>query len=217
MLTVYRTVRGYGQAELEINKSRFIAYVNRVETEEAALSFIEKIRKQHWDATHNCAAYITGDNDHQQKADDDGEPSGTAGRPTLEVIKKSALSNTAVVITRYFGGIKLGAGGLVRAYGKSTTAGLTAAGIVECQLHTRISACFDYALLGAVENNLRNQHYQIIDKLFAEQVTVITLAPSGQESVLETKLIDWTSGRITLDHVGHEYVETNLRLPGLSG
>lgn len=217
MVTNYHTVRGYGQAELEINKSRFIAYVDRVETEEAALTFIEKIRKQHWDATHNCAAYITGEHDRLQKADDDGEPSGTAGKPILEVIKKSALSNTVVVITRYFGGIKLGAGGLVRAYGKSTTAGLTAAGIVERQLHTRIAACFDYTLLGTVENNLRNQQYQIVDKLFTEQVTVIALAPTGQESILETKLTDWTSGRVSLVQTGHEYVETSIRLPGLNG
>lgn len=217
MVTIYHTVRGYGQAELEINKSRFIAYVDRVTTEEAALAFIEKIRKHHWDATHNCAAYITGENDRQQKADDDGEPSGTAGRPILEVIKKSALSNTVVVITRYFGGIKLGAGGLVRAYGKSTTQGLAAAGIVQCQLHTRIAASFDYALLGTVENNLRNQHYQIADKLFTEQVTLSILAAAGEEDKLETKLTDWTSGRVKIEQTGNEYVETNICLPGLSG
>lgn len=214
MVTNYHTVRGYGQAELEINKSRFIAYVDRVETEEAALAFIEKIRKHHWDATHNCAAYITGEHDRLQKADDDGEPSGTAGKPILEVIKKSALSNTVVVITRYFGGIKLGAGGLVRAYGKSTSAGLTAAGIVERQLHTRIAACFDYTLLGTVENNLRNQQIQIVDKLFTDQVTMVALAPAGQETILETKLTDWTSGRVSLTQTGHEYVETSIRLPG---
>ena len=217
MVTNYHTVRGYGQAELEINKSRFIAYVDRVETEEAALAFIEKIRKRHWDATHNCAAYITGEHDRLQKADDDGEPSGTAGKPILEVIKKSALSTTVVVITRYFGGIKLGAGGLVRAYGKSTSAGLTAAGIVERQLHTRIAACFDYTLLGTVENNLRNQQIQIVDKLFTDQVTVVALAPTGQETILENKLTDWTSGRVSLTQTGHEYVETSIRLPGLNG
>lgn len=217
MVTNYHTVRGYGQAELEINKSRFIAYVDRVETEEAALAFIEKIRKRHWDATHNCAAYITGEHDRLQKADDDGEPSGTAGKPILEVIKKSALSNTVVVITRYFGGIKLGAGGLVRAYGKSTSAGLAAAGIVERQLHTCIAACFDYTLLGTVENNLRNQQVQIVDKLFTDQVTVVALAPTGQETILENKLTDWTSGRVSLTQTGHEYVETSIRLPGLNG
>lgn len=217
MVTIYHTVRGYGQAELEINKSRFIAYVDRVTTEEAALAFIEKIRKQHWDATHNCAAYITGENDRQQKADDDGEPSGTAGRPILEVIKKSALSNTVVVITRYFGGIKLGAGGLVRAYGKSTTQGLAAAGIVQCQLHTRIAASFDYSLLGTVENNLRNQQVRIADKLFTEQVTLIILAAAGEEDQLAAKLTDWTSGRVKMEQTGNEYVETNVCLPGLNG
>src|SRR5690606_30111907 len=142
MLHSYYTVKGYGEHEINIQKSRFIAYINRATTEEEAQEFIQKIKKQNSDATHNCSAYLIGENDRIQKANDDGEPSGTAGVPILEVLKKKKLKDTVVVVTRYFGGIKLGAGGLIRAYGKSTSEGLDATGIVERRLmrvmHTKI-------------------------------------------------------------------------------
>ena len=210
MNTKYYTVQGYGHREIEINKSRFISYVNRVVTEEEALAFIETIRKRHWDATHNCSAYVIGDNDQHQKSSDDGEPSGTAGKPILEVIKKMNLKDTIVVVTRYFGGIKLGAGGLVRAYGKSAAAGLEAAGIIERQLYTLLAVQIEYALLGTVENNLRNHHYLITDKQFAATVTVFALAPSGQEAVLEAKLADWTSGQAQVEYLEQQYVDVPL-------
>src|SRR5690606_36119864 len=116
MLNKYYTVKQAGSHEIIIQKSRFIGYVERVNTENEANEFIQKIKKQHYNATHNCSAYIIGDHDQIQKANDDGEPSGTAGIPMLEVLKRLNLKNTAVVVTRYFGGIKLGAGGLIRAY-----------------------------------------------------------------------------------------------------
>src|SRR5699024_5195396 len=121
MLTEYYTIKGEGSHEVIIQKSRFIGYVKRVVTEEEAQSFIQTIKKKHHDATHNCSAYIIGDHDQIQKANDDGEPSGTAGVPMLEVLKRQTLKNTAVVVTRYFGGTKLGAGGLIRAYGSTTS------------------------------------------------------------------------------------------------
>lgn len=120
----YKTVKGYGEKEIVISKSRFIAYVDRAETEEEAINFINKIKKMHYNATHNCSCYMIGEHNQIQKANDDGEPSGTAGVPMLEVLKKQGLQDTVVVVTRYFGGIKLGAGGLVRAYGKATTEGI---------------------------------------------------------------------------------------------
>src|SRR5690625_617238 len=121
MLTKYYTVKKSGSTQLMIQKSRFIGYIKRVETEEAAQEFINSIKKKHYDATHNCSAYIIGEHDQIQKANDDGEPSGTAGVPMLEVLKKQNLKDTAVIVTRYFGGIKLGAGGLIRAYGSTTS------------------------------------------------------------------------------------------------
>ncbi|MBO1910908.1 YigZ family protein, partial [Microvirga sp. 3-52] len=131
----YRTVKGYGESEYVIQRSRFITFVMRVETEEEALDFINNIKKMHHTATHNCSAYMIGEHDDIQKANDDGEPSGTAGVPILEVLKKQKLKDTAIVVTRYYGGIKLGGGGLIRAYGRAASDGIAAAGIVACRLH----------------------------------------------------------------------------------
>jgi uncharacterized YigZ family protein len=119
----YLTVKGFGETEIIIQKSRFLTYVNRAETEQQAQAFIEEIKLKHKSANHNCSAYLIGEHDSIQKANDDGEPSGTAGFPMLEVLKKQGLKDTVVVVTRYFGGIKLGGGGLIRAYGKATTEG----------------------------------------------------------------------------------------------
>lgn len=210
MSSVYRTVADYGTAEIEITRSRFIAYVDRAESEAQAVAFIEKIKKKHWDATHNCSAYVVGNNDQFQKADDDGEPSGTAGKPILEVIKKSGLKDTVIVITRYFGGTKLGAGGLVRAYGKAASAGLEAARIIERQLHTRIIAEIDYTLLGSVENNLRLHKYVIADKQFSATVMLTVLAKKGAEDELKKKFMDWTSGQVLLDRNGETYVDIDI-------
>jgi len=210
MLKSYKTVKGYETAEIEINKSRFIAYVERVESEEMAVTFIDQIKKKNWNATHNCSAYMVGENDQHQKADDDGEPSGTAGKPILEIIKKSELKDTVIVITRYFGGIKLGAGGLIRAYGKSAHVGIKKAGIVERQGHTRIAAEMDYNLLGLVENQLRQQDYIIADKQFTDKITLIVLEKLGQEEVVKQKITDWTAGQVEFTHVGNVYVDITL-------
>jgi len=210
LLAFYRTVKDYGQTEIEINKSRFIAYVQRVESEEEAINFIEQIKKKHWNATHNCSAYIVGENDQHQKSDDDGEPSGTAGRPILEIIKKSGLKDTVIVITRYFGGIKLGAGGLIRAYGKSASAGIKEVGIVERVGHTRIGVAIEYSLLGMLENQLRMQGYIIADKQFTERITLIVLEKLGQEDVLKQKVVDWTAGQVQFTDMGETYVDRLL-------
>ncbi len=210
MLDVYLTVSGSGEAEIEIQKSRFIAYVQRAEQEETAVAFVEKIRKKHWNATHNCFAYIIGENDQWQKADADGEPSGTAGKPILEIIKKNQLKDTVIVVTRYFGGIKLGAGGLIRAYGKSASAGLKAVGVAERQNYTRIGVEIDYTFLGMLENQLRLQEYRIEDKIFTDKIKLIVLEKVGKEELLEQKVIDWTAGQATLSREGQVYVETPI-------
>jgi uncharacterized YigZ family protein len=208
MLDSYLTVSGCGEIEIEINKSRFIAYVERVETEEAAAAFIAEIKKKHWNATHNCSAYVVGENDQWQKADDDGEPSGTAGKPILEIIKKNQLKDTVIVVTRYFGGIKLGAGGLIRAYGKSASAGLKAVGMTQRRSHTRIKVEIDYTFLGMLENQLRMQGYSIDDKEFTDKITLIVLEKVGEEDVLEQKVMDWTAGQVKLTRGDQVYVDT---------
>ncbi|MZP29858.1 YigZ family protein [Heliobacterium undosum] len=210
MLEQYRTVNGYGEAVYEIEKSRFIAYVDRAETPEAAQAFIAAIRKKHWDATHNCAAYVCGERDETQKADDDGEPSGTAGKPILEVIKKTGLKDTVVVVTRYFGGIKLGAGGLIRAYGKGASLGLEAAGVIERRLFTPIAIEIDYALYGKFEQELRLRGYRIQETQFGAAVTLTALEEAGQEERLERMAADWSSGCAELSRRGAVYVDSRV-------
>ncbi len=195
MLTYYYTVKGYGEHEIIIEKSRFIAYINRATTEEEAQNFILEIKKKHRDANHNCSAYIIGENDHIQKANDDGEPSGTAGVPILEVLKKKKLKDTVVVITRYFGGIKLGAGGLIRAYGKSTSEGLNATKIVERTLMRVVHTKFDYTWLGKVENELRSSVYKIKEIKYLDSVEVETYVEEGQKQQFIDWMIELTNGK----------------------
>lgn len=157
MLNNYRTVRREASAEIVIKKSRFIGHAKPVETEEDAIAFIDEIKRLHRQATHNCSAYMVGERDQHQKASDDGEPSGTAGKPILEVIKNKGLKNVAVVVTRYFGGIMLGAGGLVRAYTDGAVAGIEAAEEIVYVLHREVFVDVDYTWYGKLENELHGR------------------------------------------------------------
>ena len=195
MLPRYYTVKGNGEHEIVIQKSRFIAHVARVETEEAAQDFIQRIKKENWNATHNCSAYLIGENDHIQKANDDGEPSGTAGVPILEVLKKKHLKDTVVVVTRYFGGIKLGAGGLIRAYGKSTSEGINATGIVERKLMKVMSTVIDYTWLGKIENELRSSVYGIKDIHYLDHVKIETYVEDEEVQIFVDWMVELTSGQ----------------------
>ncbi|KAB2332658.1 YigZ family protein [Bacillus mesophilum] len=195
MLPSYLTVKGYGEHEIVIQKSRFIAFISRAETEEEAQEFIQKIKKEHWNATHNCSAYLIGENDQIQKANDDGEPSGTAGVPILEVLKKRQLKDTVAVITRYFGGIKLGAGGLIRAYGKATSEGLTATGIVERKLMAVMHTTVDYTWLGKLENELRSSVYSIKDIHYLDNVEIQVYVEENQTSAFTDWMTELTNGQ----------------------
>jgi uncharacterized YigZ family protein len=195
MLSHYYTVKGYGEHEINIQKSRFIAYVERAETEQDAQEFIQSIKKKHHDANHNCSAYLIGEHDQIQKANDDGEPSGTAGVPILEVLKKKKLKDTVVVITRYFGGIKLGAGGLIRAYGKATSEGLNAIGIVQRKLMRVMHTTIDYTLLGKVENELRSSAYSIKDIHYEDKVEVETFVEDGETENFTAWMVEMTNGQ----------------------
>lgn len=194
----YLTLKKDGNSEIVISKSRFIANCKRVETEQQAIDFIQSIKKAHRSATHNCSAYLIGEQDQIQKASDDGEPSGTAGVPILEVLKKQHLKNTVVVITRYFGGIKLGAGGLVRAYGKATTAGIDASGIVERRLHHLMKIVVDYVWLGKLENEIRNSPYSIKNINYADRVEFFVFVPKEEESSFTEWLVEMTNGQATI-------------------
>jgi uncharacterized YigZ family protein len=195
MLPSYLTVKGYGEHEIVIEKSRFIAHISRAETEEEAIEFIQSIKKKHWNATHNCSAYLIGEHDLIQKANDDGEPSGTAGVPILEVLKKRKLKDTVVVITRYFGGIKLGAGGLIRAYGKSTSEGLNATGIVERKLMHVVHVKVDYTWLGKLENELRASVYEIKVIHYLDAVEFEVFVEEAQVETFTKWMVEMTNGQ----------------------
>lgn len=210
MLARYFTVKGYGEHEINIQKSRFIAYVTRAETEEEAQDFIQQIKKKHWDATHNCSAYMIGEKDQIQKANDDGEPSGTAGVPILEVLKKKQLKDTVVVITRYFGGIKLGAGGLIRAYGKATSEGIDATGVVVRKLMTVMHTKVDYTWLGKLENELRSSVYTIKEIHYLDNVEIETFVEDDQTGNFTNWMIELTNGQGVITKGEQLYLEEDV-------
>ena len=209
MLQEYFTVKGYGEHEIVIQKSRFIAYINRAETEEAAQEFIQEIKKKHWNATHNCSAYQIGEHNQIQKANDDGEPSGTAGVPMLEVLKKKDLKDTVVVVTRYFGGIKLGGGGLIRAYGKATSEGLNAAAIVKRKLMRVIRTTVDYTWLGKLENELRSSPYGIKEIHYNDKVEIETFVEEPQKETFAKWMVELTNGQCAIQEGEVLYQETD--------
>ena len=203
----YNTVKGYGECEIILSKSRFITYVNRAETEQQALEFIEKIKKQHPNATHNCSCYLVGEHDNIQKANDDGEPSGTAGVPMLEVLKKQGLKDTVVVVTRYFGGIKLGGGGLIRAYGKATTEGIAAAQVVERKQHAVMKISIDYNWLGKVENEVRASNHILRDIQYTEGVDIFVLVLAAEQQDFVDWVTEITNGQALITKEDTQFIE----------
>lgn len=206
----YQTVRSYGESEYIIQKSRFLTYVKRTETEEEAIDFINEIKKIHHNATHNCSAYMIGAHDEIQKANDDGEPSGTAGVPMLEVLKKQNLKDTTVVVTRYFGGIKLGSGGLIRAYGRATSEGITATGVVERKLHDLMKIAIDYTWLGKVENEIRQSPYPLKEIVYAEDVEIYIHVPVSEVENFTNWVTEITNGQGKISSSGKEFLEFEI-------
>lgn len=206
----YFTVKQRGEHEIVIQKSRFIAHFARVETEEEAQDFIQEIKKQHWSATHNCSAYLIGEQDQIQKANDDGEPSGTAGVPMLEVLKKRELKDTVVVVTRYFGGIKLGAGGLIRAYGGATSEGLNAVGVVERKRTTIMHVKVDYTWLGKLENELRGSIYPLKEIHYADTVIFDVYVKDADVPAFTDWITDMTNAQADILEGEKLYLETDM-------
>lgn len=197
-LTKYRTVRREASDEIVIKKSRFIGYAKPVQSEEEAVAFIDEIKRLHRQATHNCSAYVVGDRDQHQKASDDGEPSGTAGKPILEVIKNKGLKNVAVVVTRYFGGIMLGAGGLVRAYTDGAVAGIGAAEEIELVLHREVFVDVDYTWYGKIENELHGRGTRVGGTEFTDRVTVCCLPEEPGKDAFIAWMTDLTQGQASI-------------------
>lgn len=211
VLPQYLTVKTTGTHEINIQKSRFITHVKRAETEEEAQDFIQDIKKEHWNATHNCSAYLIGEHDQIQKANDDGEPSGTAGVPMLEVLKKRNLKDTVVVVTRYFGGIKLGAGGLIRAYGRAVSEGIDAVGTVERTLMTIINVRVDYTWLGKLENEIRSSDYQLKDIHYSDLVEMEVYVKEDRMNEFKDWMTELTNGQAAMSDGEQVYMETDVK------
>lgn len=203
----YITIGSSASAEILINKSRFIGHAARAETEAEAVAFIDSIKQQHRQATHNCSAYIIGEHDSIQKANDDGEPSGTAGVPMLEVLKKQGLKDTVLVVTRYYGGIKLGGGGLIRAYGKSATEAIAASGVVERRLHHLMKVSIDYTWLGKIENEIRQSDYPLAGIDYSEAVELAIHVPIEKEAAFTEWINELTNGQAGIASIKPEFLE----------
>jgi len=197
-------------AAYEVNKSKFMAHVKHAESEEAARDFVLTIRKKYFDATHNCSAWVLGERGDKQKSNDDGEPGGTAGNPILEAIKKNGLTNCAVVVTRYFGGIKLGAGGLIRAYSHTAALGLAAARQVQMTTFRKISLTLEYNFLATVENYLRNKKIRVTNTDYADVVTLdLILLPAQVEGFL-VELNDLTAANFLCEELGEVLIPVEV-------
>lgn len=190
----YRTIFREAVHEIELKRSRFIGYAFPVHDEDEAQAAIEYVKELNKQATHNCSAYITGPNGVHQRYSDDGEPQGTAGMPMLEVLRKEGLTDVCVVVTRYFGGIKLGAAGLVRAYSGSCKDAVSAAHIVERTPYREVTVSIDYSSLGKVDYLLRDGPVVSLGREFAEDVSLRLAAKEDYVPELERKLADATDG-----------------------
>jgi len=194
--------------EIVEKKSRFIAHVKPVDNEEDALSFINEVKSKYWDATHNVYAYVIGNNNIQRYSDD-GEPSGTAGIPVLEIIKKEDLQDVVVVVTRYFGGILFGAGGLVRTYGKSAKEGIHKAGIVVMRLCDIVNITVNYTLLGKIQNEISNAGYIISSTVYEEDVTLSVCVPITETNFFIDNMINITNNRVSIKKKEQRYIKIN--------
>lgn len=203
---IYKTTAENGTASYEIQKSRFIAYTSHVETEAEARDFVTAIKKKHFDARHNCSAWVLGADSSQQKSNDDGEPGGTAGNPILEAIKQHGLTNVVVVVTRYFGGIKLGAGGLIRAYSHTASLGLEATPYLEVKPFCLMEAEMDYSLLGTVENWIRNEELRTGETAYLDKVTVRLLVEPADCEAISTELTNLTAAQCKITIHKPEYM-----------
>lgn len=188
-----------GQGEIIEKKSRFIATVRPVESEDEAVSFINETKKKYWDARHNCSAFVIGKRQELTRCSDDGEPAGTAGRPMLDVLLKENIHNAAVVVTRYFGGVLLGTGGLVRAYQQATKAGLSASEIIEKKEGAVLFIRTDYTGIGRLQYLLAQEKITVMDTAYEADVLVKAVIPENDKKRIEKTIIEQTNGTAKLE------------------
>ncbi len=190
----YRVVYEGGEGEIVEKKSRFIATVKPVESEEEAVAFINEMKKKYWDARHNCSAFVIGEHQELTRCSDDGEPAQTAGRPMLDVLLKEGVTNVAVVVTRYFGGVLLGTGGLVRAYQKSVQEGLAASNIIEKRNGFLLYINTDYNGIGKLQYLFAQKEIAIMESEYGVDVRMTVLVPYERKDEIEKAVIEHTNG-----------------------
>lgn len=205
MLESYKTIYEGGEGEIIEKKSRFIATTRLVKTEEDAAAFIEEMRKKYWDATHNCFAYVIGERREIVRCSDDGEPSGTAGRPMLDVLLGEELYDTAVVVTRYFGGTLLGTGGLVRAYSKAVQEGLACSRVITKYHGVLAEVDTDYNGVGKLQYLFAQREIPVMDSQYTEAVKMQILIPKGKEEKIKKAVTEATSARAQVKKVRELY------------
>lgn len=191
----YKTIKQYGESEIIEKKSRFLGKIKKVETEEEALLFIEQIKKQYWDARHTCFAYIIGTKGETLRCSDDGEPSGTAGKPMLEVLKNQELRNVVVAVTRYFGGVLLGSGGLVRAYTQAAQEALKEAGICTMTPMSVMAIRTDYNAVGKIKYLLAQEEMPVLNEEYMADVVLTMAVPVTEEARMIKKMTEATNGK----------------------
>lgn len=206
----FRTIKQDGIVEDEIKKSRFICHIKRVTTEEEARDFITSIKKKHHKATHNCSAFIIGEKGEIKRTSDDGEPSGTAGIPMLGVLENHQLTNLCAVVTRYFGGIKLGAGGLIRAYAGSVALAIKEIGVVETKEQVGLRLQLSYSQYQEYGNFLKAENLTELDSEFTDTVSTSIFVDKNDQSRIENALIEFFNGKITLTNRGVRKVEVPI-------
>ena len=208
----FRTIKEDGQVQEEIKKSRFICHAKRVYSEEEARDFIAAIKKEHYKATHNCSAFIVGERSEIKRTSDDGEPSGTAGVPMLGVLENHNLTNVCVVVTRYFGGIKLGAGGLIRAYAGSVALAVKEIGIIEIKEQAGIAIQMSYAQYQEYGNFLREHNLMELETTFTDQIDTIIYVDKEEKENTKAALVEFFNGKVTLTDQGLREVEVPVNL-----
>lgn len=199
MLNQYKTVYCGGEAEIIEKKSRFIATVRPVKSEEEALAFIESMRKKYWNATHNCFAYIIGEHFQVQRCSDDGEPNGTAGKPMLDVLLGEEIHDVVVVVTRYFGGTLLGTGGLVRAYSGSTKEGLRASKVITKLRGQKLAVQTDYTGIGKIQYIFGQRGIRILNSVYTDKVELEVLLPEADVDGVMADIREGTNGQAVME------------------
>lgn len=199
MIEKYKTILKSNQAEIIEKKSKFIGTSMPIESEVEAEEFINSMRKKYYDATHNVFAYQLGERNELQRSSDDGEPSGTAGKPILDILKNEDIKNVAVVVTRYFGGTLLGTGGLVRAYSKCAKDALISSQIIEKVLYQEFEISVDYNLSGKVQFEMLNKDYTIKDTLYTDKVTFIVLVEIKYKEQFQNFITEITSAQAQIN------------------